>query len=387
MAREGGELRPDATSSGARFHVVFAQESSSFPLQPSIDSSRRNRQCTRGRATTELAAAHRLALLALSPVTREPLKHVFFDPSGRLRNGWWILIFIALMFGSRFVYTPVSRALQELGAVQEWLEPVRFSFLLLVTWICVRLRKERLASIGFVLDGRWARELGVGASLGMASALLAAAMIWVVGGVRFELDPARSLSVLAYGAYVFLFVALFEEALFRGFVFQRFAAGAGIWAAQLTLGLLFATSHWVNPDMSGATLVWATFELFLGAVLLGLAYWRTRSLALPIGLHFGWNWAQGYALGFDVSGFRHSGWLRPLLQDQPEWLTGGPFGLEASIFAVVVDALLILLLWRWKGSVNRVVARAGVSQPTPSKGAASPSSNDVAQRPASEAAL
>jgi membrane protease YdiL (CAAX protease family) len=270
-----------------------------------------------------------------------------------LRNGWWILIFIALMLASRFVYTPVSRALQGLGVTQDWLEPLGFGFLLLVTWICVRLRKERLSSIGFVLDGRWAQELGVGSFIGIASALLAVTMIWAVGGVRFELDPARSMATLAYGVYLFLFVALFEETLFRGFVFQRLVAGAGVWVGQITLGLLFATSHWGNPDMQGATLVWATVELFLGAVLLGLAYLRTRSLALPIGLHLGWNWAQGHLLGVGVSGFAHAGWFRPLLLDKPEWVTGGRFGTEASIFAVIVDGLVILMLWKWKGSAPR----------------------------------
>lgn len=279
------------------------------------------------------------------------MKRLFLDSNGRVRNGWWILIFLALMFGSRFVYTPVSRALQGLGAPQEALEPLRFAFLLLVTWICLRLRKEPLSSIGFVLNGQWARQLGLGSFLGLATAALAVAMIWAVGGVRLELDPARSLSLLAYGLYIFLFVALFEETLFRGFVFQRLVAGAGVWVAQLALGLVFASSHWGNPDMQGATMVWATIELFLGAVLLGLAYLRTRSLALPIGIHLGWNWTLGYLLGFDVSGFEHAGWFHPQLLDRPQWVTGGSFGPEASIFAVVVDALLILILWKWKGSV------------------------------------
>ena len=281
------------------------------------------------------------------------LKTLFLDSNRRLRNGWWILLFLALLFASRFVYTPASRALQALGTPQEALEPLRFGFLLLVTWICVRLRREPLSSIGLRLDRRWARELGLGACFGLASALLVVAMIWAVGGVRFELDPARSVALLARGAYLFLFVALFEEILFRGFVFQRLVAGAGIWAAQIALGLLFATSHWGNPDMQGATLAWATAELFLGAILLGLAWLRTRSLALPIGLHFGWNWAQGHLLGFDVSGFEHAGWFNPVLLDRAEWVTGGNFGPEASVFAVIVDALAIALLWNWKGSVPR----------------------------------
>lgn len=277
------------------------------------------------------------------------MKRLFLDSNERLRNGWWIAIFIALMVGSRFVYTPVSRAAQGLGITQEWLEPLRFAFLLLVTWICVRLRGEPLSSIGYVLNARWARELGIGSLSGVASALLVIALIGIAGGVRLELDPGRSLSMLAYGIFAFAFVALFEETLFRGFAFQRFVAGAGPWIAQITLGLAFATGHWGNPDMQGTTLIIATIELFLGAVLLGLACLRTRSLALPIGLHFGWNWAHGYLMGFGVSGFAHTGWFRPLLQDMPEWLTGGRFGPEASVFAIVVDLAVIVVLWKWKG--------------------------------------
>ncbi|HWU53299.1 MAG TPA: CPBP family intramembrane glutamic endopeptidase [Tahibacter sp.] len=94
-------------------------------------------------------------------------------------------------------------------------------------------------------------------------------------------------------------------------------------------------------------------ELFLGAVLLGLAWLRTRSLAMPVGIHFGWNWALGHVLGFGVSGFEQAGWFRPLLQDRPEWGAGGRFGPEASVFAVVVDLLLIVVLWKWKGASAR----------------------------------
>ena len=290
------------------------------------------------------------------------MKHLFLDSHGRLRNGWWILAFAALMLASRFAYTPISRALQAIGADTTWLDPLRFGFVLAVTWICLRMRREPLSAVGFRLDARWARELFAGAGLGIASALLVVAMIWAAGGVRLELDPARSVATLAYGAYVFLFVALFEEALFRGFVFQRLVDGAGPWVAQIALGLVFATSHWGNPDMHGATLAWASVELFLGAVMLGLAYLRTRSLALPIGLHFGWNWMHGYVMGFGVSGFEHAGWLRPVLQGAPEWLSGGRFGPEASVFAVVVDVVLIAVLRRWKGSAaqrdTRSVQRA-----------------------------
>lgn len=278
------------------------------------------------------------------------LKNLFLDSAGRLRNGWWILIFAALMLASRALYTPLSRALQQLGATPDWLDPLRFGSLLLVTFICLRLRKERLASVGFVLDRRWALQFGGGSALGLGSALLVTALIAAVGGLHLELDPQRSAGLLLKGLYIFLFVALFEETLFRGFVFQRLVDGIGVWGAQILLALLFATGHWGNPDMQGTTLVWASIDLFLGAVLFGLAWLRTRSLALPVGLHLGWNWAQGYLLGFGVSGYEHHGWFRPVLAELPEWVSGGRFGLEASVFSVAVDLLLIVLLWRWKGS-------------------------------------
>jgi hypothetical protein len=54
-------------------------------------------------------------------------------------------------------------------------------------------------------------------------------------------------------------------------------------------------------------------------------------------------------LGFDVSGLTQSGWLLPHRLAKPQWLNGGAFGAEASIFSVVVDATAVLLLWRWNG--------------------------------------
>jgi membrane protease YdiL (CAAX protease family) len=174
--------------------------------------------------------------------------------------------------------------------------------------------------------------------------------------VRFELDPARSSSALLIGLYFFLFTALLEETLFRGFIFQRMLDGIGVWPALIAMAALFAVAHWGSPGMQGATEIAAFMDLFLAAVMLGLAYLRTRSLALPIGLHLGWNWTQGHVLGFSVSGYDFTGWLKPIFQGQAEWLTGGAFGPESSIFSPLVSLLMIVLLWRWKGSVTASAA-------------------------------
>ena len=281
---------------------------------------------------------------------------------GRLRNGWWIVLFITVFLASRLVYHPLSKGMQSHGFDGAWLAPLPALFVLLVTWLCMRLRKQPLAGVGLDLGTRWLRHALFGIAFGGTTMVVVATIIAAAGGVRFHLDPAHGLTALAIGAWSFAGVALFEELLFRGFVFQRLVDGAGALIAQLSMAILFAVAHWDNPGMEGATQVWATLDTALGAILLGLAFLRTGSLALPIGIHFGWNWMQGSVLGFDVSGIGQAGWLSPELLDKPQWLSGGTFGPEASVFAVLVDVVSIVLLWRWKGVAPNAVRPASVQR-------------------------
>jgi membrane protease YdiL (CAAX protease family) len=272
------------------------------------------------------------------------------NDQGRLRNGWWILVFAAIFIASQFVYRPVSHGLRHLGLDKTWLEPLPVAFLLLITWICLRLRRQGLSAVGLSMDAAWGRQLLAGIAVGGIEMLALTALILLAGGVQFTLDPARGLAALGLGAWSFAWAAVIEELLFRGFVFQRLVDGIGTPLAIALMATLFALGHWGNPGMEGGTLVAATIDTVLAGVLLGLAWVRTGSLALPIGIHFGWNWTQGSLLGFGVSGFAQAGWLHPQLLDKPQWLTGGAFGPEASVFSIVVDVLAIALLWRWKGA-------------------------------------
>jgi membrane protease YdiL (CAAX protease family) len=277
------------------------------------------------------------------------LNKLLCNDQGQLRNGWWIFLFIAVFMASQLVYHPVSKGLQHLGAGKDWLSTLPVVFLLLVTWICMRLRQQPLSAVGLQLDAKWLRQVLYGMAFAAAMLLAVVALIFLAGGVSFDLGPTRGLATLACGVWFFAWVALLEELLFRGFVFQRLVDGIGAPIALLPMAALFALAHWGNPGMEGSALVWATIDTGLGAILLGLAYLRTGSLALPIGIHFGGNWVQGTLLGFDVSGLTQSGWLLPHRLAKPQWLNGGAFGAEASIFSVVVDATAVLLLWRWNG--------------------------------------
>jgi len=282
------------------------------------------------------------------------LNKLLRNDCGQVRNGWWILVFFGFFIASQAAYRPVSHGLQQLGVAKMGLAPLPVVFLLGVTWICLRLRRQGLSGVGLSMDATWMRQLAAGIGIGSVQMLAIAALILLAGGVQFELDPAGGLAALGRGAWLFAWAALLEELLFRGFVFQRLVDGIGAPLGIAAMTALFTLAHWGNPGMEGSTLVAASVDLALGAVMLGLAWLRTGSLAFPIGLHFGWNWTQGSLLGFGVSGMSDVGWLHPHLLAKPQWLTGGAFGPEASVFAVVVDLIVIALLWHWKGTAGSV---------------------------------
>jgi membrane protease YdiL (CAAX protease family) len=111
----------------------------------------------------------------------------------------------------------------------------------------LRLNHRGLSAVGLRADFTWARELFYGAALGMALIVLVTGLIVAAGGVRFSLDPARSLNALAMGTWMFAWAVMLEELLFRGFVFQRLVDGIGARPTLLGMGLLFAIAHWGTP--------------------------------------------------------------------------------------------------------------------------------------------
>ena len=96
--------------------------------------------------------------------------------------------------------------------------------------------------------------------------------------------------------------------------------------------LAFGFAHYFNPDATARACLWIALE---AGVLLGGAYMLTRSLWLPTGLHAAWNFTQGAVFGVPVSGSPATGLVRATLSG-PELLSGGGFGLEASVIALVI---------------------------------------------------
>lgn len=188
-------------------------------------------------------------------------------------------------------------------------------------------------------------DLGQGLGIGV---LLFAAVIGIIalaGGYRVEGWGAPAVAVGYLG--ITAAVVATEELIFRGIVQRLLEERVGTWVALAATAVLFGAIHLVNPN---ATL-WGVVAIAIEAGgMLGAAYVLTRTLWLPMGLHFGWNIAAGAIFGTEVSGSDTPQGLLEGVTSGPVLLTGGAFGPEGSIVAViacsVVTAVLLLIAHR-----------------------------------------
>lgn len=190
-------------------------------------------------------------------------------------------------------------------------------------------------------DRQWLRRLIVGLAAGLAVFSVAVAVAAVLGVYRVvgQGDLTGLLAALLASA---IFPAVTEELMFRGILFRWIEEWGGSWVALLVTSALFGAAHLMNPNASPIAAVGIALE---AGVMLGAAYMLTRSLWLPMGLHAAWNFAQGEIYDIPVSGTPVHGMVDARLCCEP-LLTGGGFGLEASLIAIVIATLFGLwLLW------------------------------------------
>jgi len=184
--------------------------------------------------------------------------------------------------------------------------------------------------------------------LGRVGAISEFASGWIVGTVLFSLTilvlwligawtvvGVNAWSALAYPFAGALMAACTEEVLVRGILFRIIEESLGSWIGLMLSAVIFGFLHAFNP---GATLVSSIAIALEAGVMLAAAFMYTRRLWMPIGLHAAWNFTQGGVFGASVSGTEAHGLLEGQFHGNT-LITGGAFGPEASIVAVVICLL------------------------------------------------
>jgi len=225
---------------------------------------------------------------------------------------------------------------------------------LAVNWMALQFCTEglRLADLGLWWN-RWSADnLAFGLFGGMGAACLVLAPPLLFGAARIGATPGDQppLSTIVFVSLLLAVGSSGEEICFRGYAFQTLLANCGPFATIIPVGVIFALLHTGNPN---ATTLGIVNTAGFG-VLFGYAYWRSRDLWLPIGLHFGWNFTLPL-FGVSVSGLRMKITGYEMSWSAGTLWSGGEYGPEASLLTSAV--LFALLLYLWKAPIRRQISR------------------------------
>ncbi len=324
-----------------------------------------------------------LAALAVQSA-RGRLRWLWLNRHGLPRVVWRLVIFVALvaLLGYGAMYGLVaSLTLAGLSdgdfSLGEGPLPIQILGYLVITpaifaasAVAARLLDRRaIAGLGLGLHSRWLRQLSSGMLLGIALVSAVIAVLAAAGTLSFR-SAGVGVGALVWSfilaGLAFVGVGFLEELLFRGYVLQVLAEGIGDFlgylrqagapssgsresadgigktAAAVLLAMPFGIAHYGNE---GGTLVGAA-AAGLAGLTLSVAYFRTRSLWLPVGLHITWNLSLGWVFSTPVSGEFLPITPFTTTVSGPDWLSGGTFGPEASLVTFIALTCTIVYLAR-----------------------------------------
>lgn len=163
--------------------------------------------------------------------------------------------------------------------------------ILALTAFILKLENRTLTSIGIQLEFKRLKYLVIGTIMGVGMLALTAILTKEIIDFSWQFNSAGSFTGVILLINFYFWSVLVEELIFRGYGFQRLAEYNGKWFALISVGLLFGLFH-INDTMPIGEIIAIMLTTCLGHIFFGLAVLKMKNLALPLGLHMGWNIAQ-----------------------------------------------------------------------------------------------
>ena len=201
--------------------------------------------------------------------------------------------------------------------------------------------KRSLSTLGLSYNGDSLTKVayGAGIALGCVTVVFLAGVLMGLIEVRrsrMSEDCMSCLPLFLGGLIDFFTASVFEEIIFRGYVFFLLYEAAGAEVAIVVSSIVFAVAHIVKHPST--PVLYALNAFFFGS-LAAVCRHFTGTLWLPIGLHFGWNVVSGPIFGLPYSGKSYDRGVVVSDVSGPSWLTGGRYSLDAGVLGTL--ALMI----------------------------------------------
>ncbi len=195
-----------------------------------------------------------------------------------------------------------------------------------------------------------AKNLILGLLIGVVLQSLTVLVIYLNNG--FSLVSVNPVSFIIIPLTVAFTVAIFEEILIRGIIFRIVEEKLGSHISLALSAIIFGALHLINPESSFRSAACVAVE---GGLLLGAAYIYSRNLWLPIAIHFAWNFMQSGIFGAVTSGNEKTNSLLTTHFTGPEIITGGAFGPEGTIQAIIFCLIATIILMTLNTKSNKLI--------------------------------
>lgn len=210
----------------------------------------------------------------------------------------------------------------------------------LAYWVLCKIEGRKMVDFA---GWKWKRELGGGMILGAGLIVIVTAFVALMGNYRIGGWGHSGWAGLAAMVGLAVSSGVGEEVLFRGIIFRLTEKMVGSWLALAFSAGIFGYLHIGNANATWFSSAAIAVE---AGILLGAIYMLTRRLWAAIGFHAAWNFTQGWIFDIPVSGNRTPALVQSHISGS-DWMTGGAFGLEASVPALIVATAAGLAIVRF----------------------------------------
>ncbi|KFF07297.1 CPBP family intramembrane glutamic endopeptidase [Flavobacterium reichenbachii] len=193
------------------------------------------------------------------------------------------------------------------------------------------------------------KNLFIGISIGFVLQSLTILIMYLNG--NYSVVNINPISFILIPFALMFTVAIIEEILVRGIIFRIMEEKLGSYIALTISSVLFGVFHLINPH---STLI-SSICITTAGFLFGVIFIYSRNLWMPIALHFAWNFTQSGIFGAITSGNEKTNSLLEAKIQGPELITGGAFGPEGSIQAIVLCALATIVLLVLIHKENKII--------------------------------
>ncbi len=193
------------------------------------------------------------------------------------------------------------------------------------------------------------RNLTIGLLMGFTLQSLTILVMYLNG--NYSIAAINPVSYILIPFAIMFTVAIIEEILVRGIIFRIVEEKLGTYISLAISSILFGAFHLINPN---GTLI-SSICITTAGFLLGAAFIYSRNLWMPIALHFAWNFTQSGIYGAITSGNAKTNNLIEAKIQGPEFITGGEFGPEGSIQAILFCALGTIIFMVLSHKNNQII--------------------------------